>query len=78
MTIGATRQTETTEPAQSLTVRGHRARGAHIMVVIIGLLIAAAAVLSIFRVRTSAGPNAGHLGSMSEQWLAEHRAAHSP
>jgi hypothetical protein len=48
------------------------------MVVIIGLLIAAAAVLSIFRVRTSAGPNAGHLGSMSEQWLAEHRAAHSP
>ena len=35
------------------------------------------AVAAIPRMRVPGGVNAGHLGWMSEQWLAEHRASHS-
>ena len=38
------------------------------------VLIAAAVVP---RMRVPGGVNAAHLGWMSDQWLAEHRASHS-
>jgi hypothetical protein len=38
--------------------------------------IALAAILIIARMRAPGGVNTGHLGYMSEQWLAEHRASH--
>ena len=40
-----------------------------------GFLIALTAAVIITRVGTSDGMNAGQLGWMSEQWLAEHRAS---
>jgi len=45
------------------------------MLVIIGLLITATAVVTILRMRVPGGVNDARLGWMSEQWLAEHRAA---
>ena len=47
------------------------------MLLIIGVVIALFAVAGIPRMRVPGGVNAGHLGGMSEQWLAEHRASHS-
>jgi len=44
------------------------------MLLIIGALITATATVSILCIRAS-GVNADHLGWMSEQWLAEHRAS---
>ena len=46
------------------------------MVIITGILAGVAAALSILGVRTQARVPTAHLGWMSEQWLAEHRAAH--
>jgi hypothetical protein len=46
------------------------------MLLIIGMLITAAAVTGALRARTPAGRHTAHLGWMSEQWLAEHRATH--
>jgi hypothetical protein len=47
------------------------------LLITVGVLITATAVLCVARVRV---PGFGHhppyLGSMSEQWLAEHRAEH--
>jgi hypothetical protein len=46
------------------------------MLFIIGAVVTLTAVLVIARVRVPGGVNAATLGSMSEQWLAEHRASH--
>jgi hypothetical protein len=40
-------------------------------------VVALAAVAVIPRMLASGGVNAAHLGWMSEQWLAEHRASYS-
>jgi len=45
------------------------------MLFIVGLLTALIAVVSIPRMRVSAGVNSANLGWMSQQWLAEHRAS---
>jgi hypothetical protein len=45
------------------------------MLLIIGVLITATATVSVLCIRASGGVNADHLGWMSEQWLAEHRAS---
>jgi hypothetical protein len=39
--------------------------------------ISTVAILILAKMRAPGGANAAHLGSMSEQWLAEHRASHS-
>jgi hypothetical protein len=46
------------------------------MLFILGVVAALAAVVILPRMRVPRGVNAAHLGWMSEQWLAEHRAAH--
>jgi hypothetical protein len=46
------------------------------MLFIVGVAIVLVAVVSIPRMRVRGGVNA-HLGCMSEQWLAEHRASYS-
>ena len=46
------------------------------MLLIIGILITAIAVLSLLRIRAPGGVHTAHLGWMSEQWIAEYRAAH--
>jgi hypothetical protein len=40
--------------------------------------VTAIAFLSLLRMRVTGGVDDAHLGWMSEQWLAEHRAAHPP
>jgi len=52
--------------------------GENPMLFIVGLVILSVAVVIIPRMRVPGGVNAAPLGSMSEQWLAEHRASHSP
>ena len=47
------------------------------MLFILGAVIVSIAVVIIPRMRVTGGMNAGTLGWMSEQWLAEHRASHS-
>ena len=47
------------------------------MLLIIGVVVVLVAVLLIPRMRVPGGVKADHLGWMSEQWLAEHRASHS-
>jgi hypothetical protein len=47
------------------------------MAFIVGVVIALVAAAVIPRTRVPGGVNAAHLGWMSEQWLAEHRASHS-
>jgi hypothetical protein len=46
------------------------------MLFIVGVVIALVAVVGVPRMRAASGANAAPLGWMSEQWLAEHRAAH--
>jgi hypothetical protein len=46
------------------------------LLMIVGVLIAAMAVLRIIRVRAPAFGHPPHLGRMSDQWLAEHRSEH--
>ena len=48
------------------------------MVLIFGVIITLIAVFILPRMRSSGGVHAADLGWMSEQWLAEHRASHSP
>jgi len=48
------------------------------MLFIAGLVVVAAAVIVIPRLRGRGGLTAAPLGWMSEQWLAEHRASHPP
>ena len=40
------------------------------------LVLVFAAVVIVSSMRVPGGVNTAHLGWMSEQWLAEHRAAH--
>lgn len=47
------------------------------MLLILTVVITATAVASLFRMRMPGDPTAAQLGQMSEQWLAEHRAAHT-
>ena len=44
---------------------------------IVGLVIASVAVVILPRMCVPGGVNGAHLGWMSEQWLAEHRASHA-
>jgi hypothetical protein len=46
------------------------------LLIILGLLITATAVLCVVRVRMPGFGHPRYLGSVSEQWLAEHRAEH--
>jgi len=46
------------------------------MLLIIGVFITATAIVGIRRVCVPPCVNAAHLGRMSGQWLAEHRAAY--
>jgi hypothetical protein len=48
------------------------------MLFIVGLVIVSVAVVIILRMRVPGGVKAAPFGWMSEQWLAEHRASHSP
>jgi hypothetical protein len=49
------------------------------MLFIVGLVVVSvAAVIIIPRMRLPGAVHASPLGWMSEQWLAEHRASHSP
>ena len=47
------------------------------MLFIVGGAIVLIAVGIIPRMRVAGGVNSANLGSLSEQWLAEHRASHS-
>ena len=51
--------------------------GENSMLFIVGVVIALVAVVILTRMRVPGGVNAAHLGWMSEQWLAEHRASRS-
>jgi hypothetical protein len=48
------------------------------MFFIVGMVIAVSAVVIIPRMRGPWSVNSVNPGWMSEQWLAEHRASHSP
>jgi hypothetical protein len=48
------------------------------MLFIVGVAIVLAAVMIIPRMRLPRGVEAAPFGTMSEQWLAEQRASHSP
>jgi hypothetical protein len=50
---------------------------AKLMLFIFGLVIAWLALVILPRIRLPRGVNGPHLGWMSEQWLAEHRARHA-
>jgi len=52
--------------------------GRNPMLFIVGVIIVSAAVVILSRMRVPGGVNTAPLGWMSEQWLAEHRASHSP
>ena len=47
------------------------------MLFIVGVVSVLIAVVIAPRMRLPGGVNSANLGSMSEQWLAEHRASHS-
>ncbi len=47
-----------------------------LMMLTIGILVTVTAVFGILRLRIPAKDQPVHLGSMSERWLAEHRASH--
>jgi hypothetical protein len=48
------------------------------MLFIVGLVIVSVAIVVICRMWVSRAVSAAPLGWMSEQWLAEHRASHTP
>ena len=48
------------------------------MLLIAGLVIVSVAVVIILRMQVPGGVNPAPLGWMSQQWLAEYRASHSP
>ena len=50
---------------------------ANCMLFIVALVIASIAIVIRPRMRVPGGVNGAHLGWMSEQWLAEHRASHA-
>ena len=51
--------------------------GENHMLFIVGVVTVLIAVVIAPRMRLPGGVNSANLGSMSEQWLAEHRASHS-
>jgi hypothetical protein len=53
-----------------------KVNGRRHMLLITAVLITLIAALIIPRLRAPADVNAAKLGSMSDQWLAEHRASH--
>jgi hypothetical protein len=57
---------------------GRSACGENLMLSILSVIIVLTAVVIILRMAVPGGVNAAKLGWMSEQWLAEHRASHSP
>jgi hypothetical protein len=48
------------------------------MLFIVGVVIVLIAFVIILGMRVRGGVNSANLGWMSERWLAEHRASHSP
>lgn len=46
------------------------------MLLILGMLLSLAALAAVVLLRVPGGVDAGTLGWMSEQWLAEYRASH--
>ena len=46
------------------------------MLFIVGTVLVLVAVVVISRMRTPGGVNRAHLGLMSDQWRAEHRASY--
>jgi hypothetical protein len=52
--------------------------GENQMLFIVGIVVVLIAVVIIPMMRVPGGVNSANLGWMSEQWLAEHRASHSP
>ncbi len=46
------------------------------MLIVIGVSITIATLVSMLRLRVPGRVKAVHLGWMSQQWLTEHRAAH--
>lgn len=48
------------------------------MLLIVGAIVTALAASLVTRLRVSGGTGPNTLGSMSEQWLAQHRASHEP
>ena len=55
---------------------GASAPATHMLLILVGVLITATAVLRVVRVPVPALRHPPYLGSMSEHWLAEHRAEH--
>jgi hypothetical protein len=49
---------------------------ARLMLIFIGAVVALATALVVRRARAAGRADAGSLGEVSEQWLAEHRASH--
>jgi hypothetical protein len=58
----------------AMTSSGPSAPATHMLLIIVGVLITATAVLRVVRVRVPGFGYPPYVGSMSEQWLAEHRA----
>ena len=54
-----------------------RAEGWEHMLLLIGVLITLIAAVIVPRVRVPGGVSSHKLGSMSGEWLVEHRASHS-
>lgn len=48
------------------------------MLLLVGVVMVSTAFVIIPRMRVPGGMNSATLGWMSQQWLAEHRASHSP
>ena len=70
-------QTVTLPRVRIVTRRGDRPDcGENHMLFIVGVVIALIVAVIIQRMRLPGGVNSASLGSMSEQWLSEHRASH--
>jgi hypothetical protein len=71
-------QTVTLPRVRIVIRRGDRPDcGENHMLFIVGVVIVLIAVVIIQSRRVPGGVNSASLGSMSAQWLAEHRASHS-
>lgn len=46
------------------------------MLLILAVFVTVIVVVVIFRLRVPGGVNAADLGSVSDRWLADHRASH--
>ena len=59
-----------------MTSSGASAPVTHMLLITVGVLITATALLRVVRVRVPGFGHPPYLGAMSEQWLAEYRAEH--